>query len=74
MITSAESEVGSYDFTTLDVIPGMLQHRLINLQVLDVPGLVSGAASGKGRGKEVLAVVRIADLVMILVDAAKGIG
>ncbi|MCL2142604.1 MAG: GTP-binding protein, partial [Methanimicrococcus sp.] len=34
----------------------------------DVPGLVKGAASGRGRGKEVMAVIRSSDLVLFLLD------
>jgi ribosome-interacting GTPase 1 len=33
-----------------------------------MPGILKGAASGRGRGKEVLAVVRNADLVLIMLD------
>ncbi|MFP4656904.1 MAG: OBG GTPase family GTP-binding protein [Candidatus Woesearchaeota archaeon] len=68
-LTNADSEVGSYAFTTLTVVPGVLEHNHAKIQVLDVPGIVSGAASGKGRGKEVLSTMRSADLILILVDA-----
>jgi len=67
-ITNADSPIGTYDFTTLKVIPGIMNYKHAKIQILDVPGVVSGAASGRGRGKEVLTVIRNCDLVLILLD------
>ena len=68
-LTNADSEVGAYDFTTLDVNPGMLDYRGANIQLLDVPGLIEGAAGGAGDGREVLSVIRTADLVVFMLSA-----
>ncbi|MFC7155028.1 OBG GTPase family GTP-binding protein [Halomarina halobia] len=67
-LTNAESEIGEYEFTTLDVNPGMLQYGGANIQILDVPGLIEGAAGGRGGGREVLSVVRTADLVLFVLS------
>lgn len=70
-LTGAHSAVGVYDFTTLDVIPGMLQHRHAKIQILDVPGVVRGAAIGRGRGREVLSVIQNSDLVIFIIDVQR---
>ncbi len=67
-LTGAQSKIGAYEFTTLDVVPGTMFHNDATIQILDVPGLVRGAASGRGRGKEVISVVRNADLIVFLTD------
>lgn len=68
MLTGAHSPVGDYPFTTVEVIPGVFSHKGARIQVLDLPGLIEGAASGRGRGREILAVIRGSDLVLILLD------
>lgn len=67
-ITGADSETGSYDFTTLDVNPGMMKYNGANIQILDVPGLIQGAARGKGDGRKVLSVVRSSDLIVFVLS------
>lgn len=67
-VTNAESKVGNYDFTTLGVVPGMMEYKGIKIQLLDLPGIIEGAASGKGFGKKVLSVIRASDLVVLMID------
>lgn len=67
-LTGTKSEVAAYAFTTLTVVPGAMEYRGAKIQILDIPGLIAGAAMGKGRGKEVIGVVRSADMIVMLVD------
>ena len=67
-LTDAKSRVASYDFTTLDAIPGMMEHNSAKIQIIDLPGLITGAAEGKGRGREILSAVRNVDLILFMLD------
>lgn len=67
-VTNAESKVGNYDFTTLGVVPGMMEYKGIRIQILDLPGIIEGAAKGKGFGKKVLSVIRASNLVVLMTD------
>jgi len=67
-LTNAKSKVGAYAFTTLTVVPGLLEHEGAKMQILDLPGIIAGAATGTGRGRRVLSVARNADLILLVLD------
>ncbi len=70
-LTNADSKVGHYDFTTLNIIPGMMSLNHAMIQLLDIPGMIEGVSRGKGRGREILSVVRNADVIIFVLDATK---
>lgn len=70
-LTGAKSEAASYDFTTLTCIPGVIYHNDAKIQLLDLPGIIDGASQGKGRGRQVIATAKSADLILVVLDATK---
>ena len=95
-LTKTHSEAGAYEFTTLTCIPGKIEYNGANIQLLDLPGIIEGAAQGmvfelgvgkgnndivmilnfchgigRGRGRQVVAVAKTADLIVMLLDATK---
>jgi len=71
-ITNTESATAAYEFTTLTCIPGNINYHGANIQLLDLPGIIEGAAEGKGRGRQVISAARTADLILFMLDASKG--
>lgn len=71
-LTKTHSESASYEFTTLTCIPGVIEYNGANIQLLDLPGIIEGASQGKGRGRQVIAVARTADVVLMMLDSSKG--
>jgi small GTP-binding protein len=70
-VTNAESRVGNYDFTTLGVVPGMMEYKGVKIQILDLPGIIEGASKNKGFGKKVLSVIRASDLIVLMTDVKR---
>lgn len=70
-LTSTESEAAGYEFTTLTAIPGNIMYNDAKIQMLDLPGIIEGAAYGKGRGRQVVACAKTADLILMVLDAGK---
>ncbi len=57
-VTATESLQAAYEFTTLTCIPGIINYKDTKIQLLDLPGIIEGAAQGKGRGRQVIAVAK----------------
>ncbi|TRM67961.1 P-loop containing nucleoside triphosphate hydrolase protein [Schizophyllum amplum] len=73
-LTGTHSEVSAIDFTTLTTVPGTVKVHGAPIQILDLPGIIEGAADGRGRGKQVIAVARTCNLIFIVLDVLKPLG
>lgn len=71
-LCDTKSEAAAYEFTTLTCIPGDLIINDAKMQLLDLPGIIEGAADGKGRGRQVIAVGKSSDLILMVLDCQKG--
>ncbi|RHY73050.1 hypothetical protein DYB30_000674 [Aphanomyces astaci] len=70
-LTDTVSETNAVEFTTLTCIPGNLMYNDVRIQLLDLPGIIEGASHGKGRGREVIAVSKSADMILMVLDAGR---
>ncbi|KAK7049618.1 GTP-binding protein rbg1 [Paramarasmius palmivorus] len=57
-LTGTHSEVSAIDFTTLTTVPGTVKVHGAPIQILDLPGIIEGANDGRGRGRQVLDVLK----------------
>lgn len=62
--TNAQSEIGAYPFTTLEPHLGDLDGRII----ADIPGVIAGAAAGKGLGHKFLRHISRTNMILHLVS------
>jgi small GTP-binding protein len=72
-LTGTYSAVAAYEFTTLTCIPGVINYKGGKIQLLDLPGIIEGAKDGKGRGRQVIAVARTCNLILIVLDAMNSV-
>src|SRR3989440_5356696 len=63
-LSSIQIKTGDYPFTTLRPVPALTRIRGVLVQLVEIPGLISGAAEDRGGGRALLGVLRGADAIV----------
>ncbi len=69
-LTRSNSKTAPYAFTTTGIIPGTMVYRDAHIQVLDMPGLIESAHTGIGDAASIVAQIRVADLIVFVVEVS----
>ena len=72
-LTHAKATVGSYPFTTLEPNLGVLKiNPTATFIIADIPGLIEGAAKGRGLGDQFLRHIERTNLLLHVIDPLEG--
>jgi len=67
-VSHVQIKIGDYAFTTLRPVAALTRIGGVLVQLVDIPGLLSGAAEGRGGGRAILGVLRGADAIVYCLD------
>ena len=71
-LSSVQIKTGDYAFTTTRPIPALTRIGGVLVQLVEIPGLIDGAADDRGGGRALLGVLRNADAIVYCGDATGG--
>jgi uncharacterized protein len=69
-LSNVQIKTGDYAFTTTRPVPALTRINDVLVQLVEIPGLIAGAAEDRGGGRALLGVLRNADAIVFCHDAA----
>src|SRR4051812_10111436 len=69
-ISEIQIKTGDYAFTTLRPVPALTRIGGVLVQLVEIPGLISGAGDDRGGGRPLLGVLRSADAIVYCARAS----
>jgi small GTP-binding protein len=69
-LSRIQIKTGDYAFTTLRPVPALTLIKGVPVQLVEIPGMIGGAAEDRGGGRALLGVLRGADGIVYCHDAA----
>lgn len=70
-LSQIQIKTGDYAFTTTRPVAALTRLRGVLVQLVEIPGLIEGAAEDRGGGRALLGVLRGADAIVLCHDAAR---
>ena len=68
-LSEIQIKTGDYAFTTLRPVPALTRIGGVLVQLVEIPGLISGASDDRGGGRPLLGVLRSADAIVYCMRA-----
>src|SRR5207247_924836 len=69
-LSDIQIKTGDYAFTTTRPVPALTRIGGVFVQLVEIPGLLEGAAEGRGGARPLLGVLRNADVILFCHDPA----
>jgi small GTP-binding protein len=71
-LSAIQIKTGDFPFTTLRPVPALTRIGGVLVQLVEIPGLISGATEDRGGGRALLGVLRSADAIVYCCRASQG--
>src|SRR5438270_1598127 len=72
-LSHVQIKIGNYAFTTLRPVPALTNVGGVLVQLVEIPGLITGASADRGGGRALLGVLRCADAIVFCHDVTASV-